>query len=50
MSATKVLAKIVLSTNVSIEKDRLVSDNDEAFNDFEVVTKLGKADLILGIL
>jgi len=30
-------------------KDRLVSGSDEAFNDFEVVTKPGKADLILGI-
>ncbi|RIA80760.1 hypothetical protein C1645_838118 [Glomus cerebriforme] len=30
-------------------KDRLVSGSDNAFNDFEVVTKPGKADLILGI-
>ena len=30
-------------------KDRLVSGSDEVFNDFEVVTKPGKADLILGI-
>lgn len=29
--------------------DRLVSGSDNAFNDFEVVTKPGKADLILGI-
>jgi hypothetical protein len=30
-------------------KDRLVSGSDEVFNDFEVVAKPGKADLILGI-
>jgi len=28
-------------------KDRLVSGSDKVFNDFEVVTKPGKADLIL---
>ncbi|CAG8447600.1 159_t:CDS:2 [Funneliformis mosseae] len=31
------------------EKDRLISSSDEAFNDFEVIMKPGKADLILGI-
>jgi len=31
------------------EEDRLVSGSDEALSDFEVVTKPGKVDLILGI-